>query len=161
LPLADDQSTEKRLADDLGLSIAEVEDHLANNRPIELDVARRIEKHRGLAEGKLDPWVGQHIQSFYQRAVCGEAAITTAAGTIVSPLSFISAAAGVMLAAEVIKTSVPDLNAFVLDNYFRVDTMMTPNPDFKSTKPQDPSRRCICWDKDYTTVYRQRFGVTN
>ena len=136
----------------------EVEDHLANNRPVTLPILRRVEQHRRLQEGTLDLWVGQHLQSLYQRAVCGEAAIATAAGTIVSPLSFISAAAGVLLAVELVKQFTPELHAFVLDNYFRFDTLMNPNPDFKSVRLQEPTRRCICWDRDYVDIYKRRFA---
>lgn len=159
LPPQDEQTTETRLANDLGLTVREVEEFMADNRPIDAATARRIERHRGFEDGSLSAWVGQHIQSFYQRAVCSEAAITTAAGTVISPLSFISAAAGVMLTAELVKASVPELHAFSLDNYFRIDTMMNPNPAFKSMRLQEPTGRCICWDEDYSHIYRQRFGI--
>jgi hypothetical protein len=73
-------------------------------------------------------------------------------------LSFISAAAGVLLAIELVKQFTPELHAFVLDNYFRFDTLMNPNPDFKSVRLQEPTRRCICWDRDYVDIYKRRFA---
>lgn len=157
LPRENALTTEMRLADALGMSLAEVEDYLANNRPVAADLARRIEAHLKSPAGSLDSFIGQHLQSLYQRAICGHAAIRTPMGAVVSPLSFISAAAGVMLAAELVKVSVPGLSLFALDNYFRIDTMANPNPDFKEVKMQEPTRRCICWDPVYQTVYRQRF----
>jgi molybdopterin/thiamine biosynthesis adenylyltransferase len=158
LPAPGDLTTEKRLATDLGLSIQEVEEHLADNRPIDAVTLARIEKHRGVAPGTLTAHLGQHIQSLYQRVVCGEAAITTAAGTVISPLSFISGAAGVMLAAELVKARSAEFLPYLLDNHFRIDAMMNPNPEFKSVKKQDPTGRCICCDQDYVAIYRQRFS---
>lgn len=157
MPPVGENTVEGRLANDLGLSLAEVEQYLADNSGVDADLVRRIEIHRSLPEGSLQPFIGQHLQSFYQRAVCGEAAIKTAAGTIVSPLSFISAAAGVMLAAELIKVCTAESRQFALDNYFRIDTLANPNPAFKSVRMQEPTRRCICWDEDYRSVYRSRF----
>jgi len=89
-----EMTTEKRLAIELGLSVEEVTAHLADNRPVQADLLDRVEAHRRLPVGHLTAWVGQQIQSLYQRAVCGEAAISTATGTVISPLAFISAAAG-------------------------------------------------------------------
>ena len=136
LPRAEETTTEQRLANDLGLPIHEVVDYLVNNRGVDHSLARRVEQHRSLEEGRLSAWVGQPIQSFYQRAVCGEAAVRTAAGSVISPLSFISAAAGIMLAAELVKACVTSLSRFQLDNYFRIDAMSTPNPSFKAIKPK-------------------------
>src|SRR5947208_225635 len=107
--------------------------------------------------GKFQDYVGKHIQSFYQRAVCGEAQVNTPSGTIISPLSFISAAAGVLLAAEFVKLRAPQLSKYAIENYFRMDTLFAPNPVFRQTRPQDPSHRCICWDPDYIETYREKY----
>jgi hypothetical protein len=157
LPRENEMTTEKRLADALGIPLNEVEDHLASNRRVSVDLARRIEINIDRPPGSLDSSIGQHLQSLYQQAVCGQTAIKTSVGTVVSPLSFISAAAGVMLAAELVKVSVPEVSAFALDNYFRIDTLSNPNPDFKEVKMQEPTHRCICWDNDYRTIYHHRF----
>jgi hypothetical protein len=153
-------STEQRLACDLGLPLAEVVALLAENKPIDEGVTRRVELHRGVEPGKFKDWVGQHVQSFYQRAVCGEATVQTATGTLSAPLSFISATAGVFLAAELVKSSVPDLAGYALDNYFRVDTLCSPNPDIRERRPQDPKRECICWDPDFIDVYQGKYPAS-
>jgi hypothetical protein len=160
LPRKNELTTEKRLADALGMPLNEVEDHLANNRRVTVDLARRIEITINRPLGSLDSSIGERLQSLYQREICGQAVIKTSVGTVVSPLSFISAAAGVMLAAELVKVSVSEVAAFALDNYFRIDTLTNPNPDFKEVKMQESTHRCICWDKDYRTIYHQRFNIT-
>lgn len=99
---------------------------------------------------------GKHLPSLYQHAVCSEAPVTTAAGTVVAPLSFISAAAGVALAAELVKGGNPELAEYALDNYFRFDTLAAPNPEFRQLRLPDPTGRCVCHDPDFGEVYRER-----
>jgi ThiF family len=158
LPDIEEITTERRLAVDMGLSVAEVERSLLENAPISEDLVRRVEDHLHFETGKFQDWVGKHIQSFYQRAVCGEARVNTPSGTIVSPLAFISAAAGVLLAGEFVKMHTPELSPFLLDNFFRVDTLYAPNPAFRQRKPQDATHRCICWDPDYTEAYESKYA---
>jgi hypothetical protein len=117
-----------------------------------------VERKLGFEPGKFQAWVGKHIQSFYQRAICGEAQVNTPSGTIISPLSFISAAAGVLLAAEFVKMHIPELSRFVLDNFFRVDTLHAPKAAFRQKKPQDPTGRCICRDQDFVETYLEKYG---
>jgi molybdopterin/thiamine biosynthesis adenylyltransferase len=157
LPQIDEVTTEKRLATDMQLPLEEVEALMASNEGVSEELVRRVEKNLGFEAGKFQQWVGKHIQSFYQRAVCGEAQVNTPSGTIVSPLSFISAAAGVLLAAEFVKMHTPELSRFALDNFFRADTLHAPKAAFRQTKPQDATKRCICWDRDYVETYRDKF----
>lgn len=157
LPDIEQMTTEKRLAADMGLSVREVEQHLLANAPVTEELVRRVEGHLHVEKGKFQGSAGKHIQSFYQRAICGEAQINTPTGTIVSPLSFISAAAGILLAVEFVKLHSPGLSQFVVDNFFRADTLYAPNPAFRQKKPQDPTHRCICWDTDYIETYRSKY----
>ncbi len=159
LPQIDEVTTEKRLATDMQVPLEEVEALIAANEGVSEDFVRRVEKNLGFDAGKFQGWVGRHIQSFYQRAVCGEAKVNTPSGTIVSPLPFISAAAGVLLAAEFVKMHVPEIGRFALDNFFRVNTLYAPKSVFRQTKPQDPTGRCICRDRDYVDTYREKFGA--
>jgi hypothetical protein len=158
LPQIEEVTTEKRLAVDMGLSVNEVEQLIVTNEGISEELVRRVEQNLGFARGRFKDWVGKHIQSFYQRAVCGEAQVSTPSGTIVSPLSFISAAAGIILAAEFVKMHVAALSRFSLDNFFRLDTLYAPNAAFRQTKPQDQTGRCICWDRDYVNAYHVKYA---
>ena len=102
--------------------------------------------------------MGSPIDSFYVKAVCGEAPLRLPFANVVAPLSFVSASAGILLAAELIKAAHPQLSRWTLDNYFRVDTLKHPNPAFRRLKPQDQSGRCICRDPDYIVVFSDKYG---
>ena len=102
--------------------------------------------------------VGLPINSFYARAVCGDAEIRLPTANVIAPLSFISAAAGIMLAVELVKAGNPDIRQWSLDNYFRVDTLRQPIPAFRRTRPQEVSGRCICRDPDFLAVHSEKYG---
>jgi len=157
LPQIEEVTTEKRIAKDMGLAVREVEELIARNEGVSEELVRRVEKNLGIEAGKFQAYVGKHLQSFYQRAVCGEARVSTPTGTIISPLAFISAAAGVLLATEYFKMHSPEVARFCLDNFFRVDTLHAPNPVFRQVKPQDPTERCICWDQDFLETFRGKY----
>lgn len=151
-----DFSPEAVMARDLGVEVSEVTNLLESNRPVDEAFVRRVEVHRGDKAGALQQHVGERVQSFYQQGICGNAPVTTASGTVISPLSFISATAGVFLAGELVKTGA-GLRGYELDNYFRMDTLAPPNPDVLTRRTQESSGKCICWDKDYLETYRNRF----
>src|SRR5207245_7880497 len=81
LPQIEEVTTERRLAADMGLPLSEVEALIASNEGVSEELVRRVEKNLGFESGKFQDWVGKHIQSFYQRAVCGEAQVTPPSGT--------------------------------------------------------------------------------
>ena len=151
-------SREEIMADDMGLPVELVREHVRANAPINAQLVARIEAHRGVERGRWSSNVGSPIDSFYVKAVCGEAPLRLPLTNVVAPLSFISASAGILLAAELIKAAHPQLNRWMLDNYFRADTLKHPNPAFRRLQPQDPSGRCICRDPDYIDVYSEKYA---
>ena len=145
------------MAADTGLNPETVRRLVETNEPVSGEIVAQIERHRGAAPGTWAGHVGSSIHSFYAKAVCGDATLKLPTANVIAPLPFISAAAGILLAAELTKTGHADLSSYRLDNYFRVDTLYVPQPEFRWTRPQDTSRRCICWDPDYVDVYSERY----
>ena len=150
-------SHEEIMAADMGLPPAMVQELVGTNAPLDAQIVARIEQYRGVEPGKWSDRVGLPIDSFYIRAVCGEAALPLPTASVIAPLSFVSASAGVLLAAELVKVGHPELSSQALDNHFSVDTLHRPNPMFRRRHPQEPSGRCICWDPDYIEVYSQKY----
>ena len=150
-------SREDIMAADMGLSVEEVRELVRTNAPVDAQLVARIEAHREAEPGRWAGSVGSPIDSFYAKAVCGEASLRLPFANVVAPLSFISASAGVLLAAELVKAAHPELSRWALDNYFRVDTLKHPNPAFRQMRPQDPSGSCICRDPDYVGVYSEKY----
>ena len=150
-------SREEIMAKDMGLPLEKIIELVRTNAPVDAELAAQIEKNRGVKPGTWTNDIGSPISSFYVRAVCGEAPLRMGNTNVIAPLSFISASAGILLAAELIKASHPELSGWALDNYFRVDTLRPPNPAFRQLRLQGSSRKCICNDRDYTEVYAQKY----
>lgn len=158
-PLAPNRkSREEIMATDMGLSLDLCRTLIQTNAPVGAQLVAQIEKHRGVEPGKWTDKAGSPIDSFYVKAVCGEATLHLPVADVVAPLSFISASAGILLASELVKTAHPDISKWVLNNYFRVDTFKHPNPAFRRLLPQDQSGKCICQDRAYIEVYAEKYG---
>ena len=149
---------EEIIASDMGLSLEKVRELILMNEALDMSLIAQIESYRGIEPGRWTRYQGLPVHSFYQRAVCGDAPIQLPNANVVAPLSFISAAAGILLASELVKGSHPDLESWVLDNYLRIDTLHLPNPAFRQRRLQHSSGRCICQDHDYVAVYRDKYS---
>ena len=152
-------SPEEIMAADMGLPLDTFRRLVETNEPVDRDLVAQIEQHSGVAPGTWAAHVGSPIHSFYVKAVCGDAIISLPAANVIAPLPFISAAAGILLAAELTKTGHGELSAYALDNYFRVDTLKQPQPAFRWTRPQDSSGTCICRDLDYIGAYSEKYAA--
>ena len=157
LPDPNESSREQIMADDMGLSQDTVELLVGTNEPVGEELVAQIERNRGAEPGRWADHVGLPIHSFYWRAVCGDAEIRLPTANVIAPLSFISAAAGILLAAELAKAGHASLRRWSLDNYFRIDTLRQPNPAFRLRRPPDATGRCICSDPDYVAVYAEKY----
>ena len=154
---ANQPSQEEIMAADMGLPPDTIRMLVETNEPVGRKLVARIEQHRDAAPGEWAGHVGSPIHSFYAKAVCGDAAIDLPTANVIAPLPFISAAAGILLAAELTKMGHADLRTYTLDNYFRVDTLEQPQPEFRWTRSRDPSGRCICRDSDYVDAYSEKY----
>ena len=153
------KSSEDTMAADLGLPLETVLQYLQTNAPVGAQLVARIEKNRGVEPGRWTGNIGSPLDSFYNKAVCGDAELQLPTANVIAPLSFISVSAGILLAVELIKIAHPELRKWELNNYFRVDTLAPPNPAFQQLRRQDSSGNCICRDPDYISVYSQKYGV--
>ena len=152
------ETPEEIMARDMGLSPGLVQKLIETNDPVDEELAAQIERNRGAKSGTWASHAGLPINSFYVKAVCGDAELRLPTANVIAPLSFISAAAGIMVAVELIKAGHPELGRWSPNNYFRVDTISRPNPAFRKLRLQDPSGRCICRDTDYMEVYSEKYG---
>ena len=154
----DRPSREEVIAKDMGLTLETVQELLRSNRPMDADIVAYIERSRGVDPGTWADHVGLPVDSFYVRAVCGDANVHLPSGNVMAPLSFISASAGVLLAAELVKIGDPHLSGWALDNYFRIDTLHMPQLEFLMLRADDSTGRCICRDPDYIEAYAAKYG---
>ena len=147
------------MADDLGIALGAIQDLLQTNRPMGADLVAQIERNHGVEPGIWAHYVKLPVDSFYVRAICGDASVRLPFANVIAPPSFISASAGILLAAELVKAGNLELSDWRLDNYFRVDTLHLPQPEFRRLRRQDTTGQCICRDPDYLEAYEQKYST--
>ena len=145
------------VAQDTGLPVQQIEHMVEANLALDAETIAAIESFRDVRPGTWADHIGMPVYSFYDAAFCGDAELQLPTDSIIAPLSFISCAAGILLAAELVKVGNSALSSHRLDNYFRLDTLAPPNPDIRRTKRPHPSAACICKEPDYLDAYRSKY----
>lgn len=140
------------IARETGLSLSEVECLSTGNAPMTLTLLDAIAAFRGLPGKKYVEFEGQPFDSFYQHGICGGAEVATNDGKLEIPLAHVSAAAGVLLAAELIKRFTPELRQYALDNFLQLDMLNLTSEWFRQKK----SARMDCECR--RDIYQRRFA---
>ncbi|MGI5180134.1 ThiF family adenylyltransferase [Dactylosporangium sp. CA-152071] len=88
---------------------------LVGDPRLQRQVLRQIERHRGLAPGALDRYENQTLEHLRAgELLYGASELTTATGTVAVAAPFVTALAGVLLAAEALKHAHPGLRPYRL-----------------------------------------------
>jgi molybdopterin/thiamine biosynthesis adenylyltransferase len=143
------------IAENIGLNYERVKYLYDSSEGINAEDVVIISKKIGKA---IDHCLNEPIESVYAHEYCGSDKIESNGNvneTILAPLSFISALAGVMLACELIKDRYFPENR--INNHFLIDTLKLPNPKLHSFKRKTP--KCpYCNDPIYLDVYSKKWN---
>lgn len=124
-----------------GLSLGEVEDILRKRTSLTTSHIERIQARTYLGS-RLSDLVGHSLEELYAREICGVMHINAGQKEIAGTVSFVSAIPGILLAGEILKTSIPELRRFSLNNYL---TMSVFNPSALWLLRKEKDRRCKCY----------------
>ncbi|HKW76643.1 MAG TPA: E2 ligase fold family C protein [Terriglobales bacterium] len=122
------------------------------------DIASAAKK-LGVSREDLTPWKGKSLGDLYTDVVCGAVPISLPVSRRVEtvPLAHQSALAGILMAAELVKRTDPNLSAISQDEpLISWDNILRPPPDVWP-KPRSRERGCICGDRDYQLIYRDKW----
>lgn len=150
------------VADRVGLPAARVHELIITNSAMTADDVRMI-REAGRAPASMiedvASFVGQPVLSFYHRVMYSETAVTTPAGARARvTTAFVSAFAGILVLAECIKASVPDLQKFALDNSYRQELLGVPGED-RMRYERDTTGWCTCHSNFRQLVYMEKYGI--
>jgi hypothetical protein len=140
------------IARETGLSLSEVESLSTANAPMTITLLGTIAGFRGLPSNHYAEFEGQPFDSFYQHGICGGTEVQASNGKLEIPLAHVSAAAGVLLALELVKRFTPKLRRYALDNFLQLDMLNLTSHWFQQKK----SARADCECR--RDVYRRRFA---
>ena len=163
LPTAESKSQDQIIAE--GLRIPELQDRvralLDSGEGTDRSICDAVAKAFEIPAGRLEAYVGKPIRELWAHGVCGGGIIPLGnAGSpprdLHVPLAFQSALAGLLLAAEAVR-DVMTGGAQRKTLVRRLDVLRplgdpSPQPALKAG-----DGRCICEDRDYVSVYRQKY----
>lgn len=116
----------------------------------------------GVDELVLSPWRGKPLGELYTDVVCGAVPLDVmGVGKIETvPLAHQSALAGILLAAELLKRTSPELAKLSQpEPLISWDNVLKPAPAIWR-KPRARELGCICGDPDYQKIYAQKWATS-
>lgn len=114
----------------------------------------------GVQESELAPWRGKSLGDLYTDVVCGAVPLDVrGVGRVETvPLAHQSALAGILMAAELLKRTRPELAALSQpEPLVSWDNVLQAAPGIWR-KPRAREIGCLCGDPDYQAVYAQKWG---
>ncbi|HWZ61128.1 MAG TPA: hypothetical protein VNW46_19235 [Gemmatimonadaceae bacterium] len=150
------------IAQKIGLSAGRVLALIQGNEPMHAADIAQI-KAAGCAPAGLladvDTFLGQPVLSFYNRVAYSETTITTVGGAQARvTAAFVSAYAGALILAELIKEAVPDLHPWRVTNAYRQDLLGVPAGGLIRYQ-RDATGWCTCHSSFRGSIYRERYGA--
>jgi len=93
------------------------------------------------------------------RNLCSAGELRVAGEIVHAPFSFVSGLAGVLLYFEFVKSLRPEaFGGFEKCNYFQVNPLRLPNPEFREERPS--RSECMCQKEEFRAVYDRLWAVT-
>ncbi len=150
-PQKEDVEMAAVISRELGLQKSEVEGLSRTKEPLTAELLARVAEARGFARDHYAHYVGEPIDSFYNKEVCGTMPIKTQRGEAVAPLAYGSALAGFLLAKLVTEPNVGEYRRFRMDF---VNGLATP----MRTSPRRRAECVYCGREVVRTGYAARWG---
>ncbi len=151
------------IADALGLDVDRVHHLIRGNIPMKPDDITRLRtagRLQGTLRDTLDTFLGQPLLSLWNRAAYGEVSLSIAASGSPPRVStaFVSAFAGVLLLAELVKVVDPALSDYVVDNSYRQEMLGIPASNLFRYQ-RDPRGWCLCHSSFRLAMYKEKYGI--
>jgi len=155
-------SATEQAARALGLPLDRATALWVTRKPLSDDDLSQAARALGVDEARLAPWRGKPLGELYTDVVCGAVALdVTGVGRVETvPLAHQSALAGILMAAELLKRTRPELAPLSQpEALVSWDDVLRPPPAmWRKPRPREPG--CICGDEVYQTVYREKWKNT-
>lgn len=148
------------VADALGLERPRGAELWIKNQPPDERDLQTIAEHLGFGPDVLAAWRGKPLSELYTGLVCGAAGVDLGGRGRAEavPLAHQSAFAGVLLAAELVKRTDPELAALAQpEPLVAWDDVLCPPHPRQWRRPREREPGCICGDKDYQAIYSAKW----
>ena len=120
-----------------------------------------VEAHLDIKKGALKNWIGKRVQDVFTSVVCGQVGVDLPGLNKIAtvPLAHQSVLAGLLMAVELVKRSVPSLESKSQKAPLVVwdDVLRPPPKHWTAMRTKNPN--CFCGDEIYTAAYRKKWGA--
>lgn len=163
LPDGEQKNEDQVIAESFGVPdrLMQIRTLLHKDEGATKDLLDAIAKARDVSIEKLLPFEGRSLRSLYTEGICGGAVIPLGEireprNDVHVPLAHQSAMAGVLLAAAGVRKALEEDRRTVVARY----DVLKPQAQFQVyPAAKDPEGRCLCQDRDYVEVYRDKYGA--
>jgi len=155
-PSAEDLNPMTGVADLTGIPLARVS-QMGPAGLLDSGDLESIRRRWGFDEKDLIAFLGRPLQVLIDSRICGEQRIVTHSGRFNASIGFLSAAAGIALAAEVVKTT-SGLPRYTLDNFLQVSPF-SPADLSNRRLPKNPRCGILCGDPLMRQAYVDKWAI--
>lgn len=129
-----------------------------DGRRLTPDNVRGIERHNGLAPGSLHAYHGRSLAELLDDHLWyGQAPVQLEDGQALVTTAFVSALAGFLLMAELLKAADPALAPHRLARIYQQDLLGVPN-GFVYAGDRDATGYCVCYSPLRRRLWREKYG---
>lgn len=149
-----------------GLNERMVLHYLASDSPMPTMLVRGIEQHRGLAPGSLAQYEGRTLEELrLGHLLYGATPVLSSTGTVAVAAPYVTALAGVLLAAEALKAATPGLESLRLGPTgshikYAENPLAGAHRAVLTNPPRWPGSECLCRSARRLRILRDRHGLT-
>jgi molybdopterin/thiamine biosynthesis adenylyltransferase len=150
-PQEQDSSIAAVMARELGLAKDEIEHLRRTKHPLTAELLARAAQARQLPPSHYAAYIGEPIDSFYNKEVCGATVVKTNHGEAIAPLAYGSATAGMLIPRLLQDPESPEYRRFRIDFITGLNTPQRANPR--------PRSDCLyCGREAFLSAYEKRWG---
>lgn len=150
------KSYSEQIAGETGISLEEVERVLGSEGRFTMEHVKRMVETKNVSETKYAQFVGRPFKDVYAKEICGTIEVRVGNTSEAATASFVSAMPGILLAGEVLKARVPELNKYRLSNYFQM-SLFSPGAGMLMFRKKDPRCTSLCSEPIMINRYKQKW----
>lgn len=162
-----EQATYKIIMGSTGLAKKRVILMLQNEWPLTNQDLRTVEAHQGYDRHELDDWLGQPLTELHRRRLLyGRHHVTSSGGPADVAAPYVTALAGIILAAEALKYASPDLEGLSLGpqglgTAWAENLFGNPLDRLIQRETRWPGHECLCRSTRRTRILAARYGLSS
>jgi molybdopterin/thiamine biosynthesis adenylyltransferase len=153
------QSPAAEISRQTGIPQELVADALATHGVVTDEMLRPLAERMGISPSELEPLVGIEFREAYAREICGRLGLTTDEATPTPTVAYVSALAGCLLAAEIVRAG-SSASATIAGGTYAQLALLHPESAWRAVRGKDPDCPLMCGSNGLKDFIRGRWITT-